>query len=196
MKFFNKEKNLISTIEGCKKNRRKDQETLYKDFFAYAMSIAIRYAHYNEEAHEIVNDSFMKVFNKIENYNSKHAFKSWFRTIVVNTSVDYYRKNGKLRLNAEIEQADRSNYSQEIIDSLTIDNILELLNELSDKQKVIFNLFEIEGYSHKEIAEMLEITETASRTTLTRAKKALRLLYFNHFEKDEEYNRYCIKQAH
>jgi RNA polymerase sigma-70 factor (ECF subfamily) len=194
--LFKKEKSLEDIIDDCKTNNRKAQEELYKQFFGYGMSIATRYAHCPDEAHEIVNDGFMKVFDKIDSYNTTYAFKSWFRAIVVNTAVDYYRKNGKYRLNTEIEQADRSEYSQEIIDSLTVDNILELLNSLSDNQRLLFNLFEIEGYSHKEIAQMLDITETASRTTLTRAKKALRDLYYNHFDKDETYSRHSLEQPY
>jgi RNA polymerase sigma-70 factor (ECF subfamily) len=192
--LFKKKENIEDIIAGCRKKQSKSQEALYKEYFGYAMSVALPYAHVPDEAHEIVNDSFMKVFDKIDSYKESHSFKSWFRAIVVNTAIDYYRKNGKYRLNTDVEQADRSEYSEEILDSLNLENILELLNGLSDNQRVIFNLYEIEGYSHREIAEMLDITETASRTNLTRAKKSLRVLYFNYFEQHEETDRYSIEQ--
>lgn len=192
--MFRKKNEIEDIIAGCRKKQSKSQEALYKQFFAYAMSVAIPYAHMPDEAHEIVNDSFMKVFDKIESYQQAHSFKSWFRAIVVNTAIDYYRKNGKYRMNTEVEYADRIEYSEEILDSLNLENILELLNGLSDNQRIIFNLFEIEGYSHREIAEMLEITETASRTTLARAKKTLRVLYYNYFDQHEKADRYSIEQ--
>ncbi len=185
MKIFDKKSELDKIIQGCKKANPKAQEKLYKHFFSYGMSIAIRYSYTIDEAHEILNDAYMKIFTKIEQFNAKHSFKSWFRVILVNTAVDYYRKNAKLRLHSEIEQSERSEYSEEIVDNLTVENLMDMLNELSEKQRMVFNLYEIEGYSHKEIAVLLNISETSSRTLLTRAKKILRGIYYERFEPDE-----------
>ncbi len=194
MGLLDKKTDIEQIISDCTKGKAKAQEKLYKQFFGYGMSIAMRYAYTTDEAHEIINDAYMKVFKNITHFNAKHSFKSWFRVIVVNTAVDYYRKNTKLRLNTEIEQLEKSEYSNEIIDKLSLEDILSMLTELPEKQRIVFNLFEIEGYSHKEIALMLEMSETASRTTLTRAKKLLRKLYIKHFENDESYVRQRLAQ--
>lgn len=188
MKIFKKEKDIDSIIRGCIKKQPKSQELLYKQFFSYGMSIAMRYCYTTDEAQEILNDAYMKIFNNITNFNPKHSFKSWFRVILVNTAVDYYRKNAKLRLHSEIEHSERSEYCEETVDNLTIENMMDMLNELSEKQRLVFNLYEIEGYSHKEIAIMINISETSSRTILTRAKKLLRDLYYERFEEKIGYN--------
>lgn len=155
---------------------------LYKHYYSYAMSVCLRYSRSRDEALEILNDSFMKVFDKIELYQEKLSFKAWFRRIIINTSIDYYRKNLKYQKHTEVEQAEGHQQSHTVIDQLSADDILALLGELPDQYRMVFNLYEIEGYAHKEIAEMLNIPEGTSRTVLTRAKKKLRALIQKHFD--------------
>ncbi len=161
-------------IERAKKGDPKSFEMLYKQYYGYAMSIALRYSNSRDEACEIVNDSFMKVFDKLPQYDIKNSFKGWFRRILVNTSIDYYRKNIKHLSVMNIEKAELESFEPEVIDHLSKEDILQLLRELPEMLRIVFNMYEIEGFSHKEIASQLDIPASTSRTYLARAKQKLR----------------------
>jgi RNA polymerase sigma-70 factor (ECF subfamily) len=165
------EKNII---QKAKNGDYKSIEMLYKHFYGYAMSIALRYSNSREEACEIVNDSFMKAFDKLSQYSFENSFKGWFRRILINTSIDYYRKNVKYFAVMDIEKAERETSDPEIIDQLSVNDILGLMRNLPDVLRLVFNMYEIEGYSHNEIGEVLGIPPSTSRTYLARAKKQLR----------------------
>lgn len=149
-------------------------EKLYKHFYGYAMSIALRYSKSREEACEIVNDSFMKAFDKLSQYSEESSFKGWFRRILINTSIDYYRKNVKYYADMEIEKAEHKVCDPGVVDDLSKEEILGVLRELPEILRIIFNMYEIEGYSHDEISGKLGIPSSTSRTYLARAKKKLR----------------------
>lgn len=161
-------------IEEAKKGKPKALEMLYKHFYGYAMSIALRYSNSREEACEIVNDSFMKAFDRLDQYSDSSSFKAWFRRIVINTAIDSYRKNLKHYAAMDIEKASAESYDPNIIDELSREDILLALRELPEVMRVIFNMYEIEGYSHNEIGEELQIPASTSRTYLARAKQRLR----------------------
>lgn len=161
-------------IQEAKNGDRKSIELLYKQFYGYAMSVALRYSNSREEACEIINDSFMKAFEKLGNYDPQNSFKGWLRRILINTSIDYYRKNSKHTAVMDIEKADAETLEADIIDRLSADDILGILRELPEILRIIFNMYEIEGYSHNEISEQLGIPSSTSRTYLARAKKKLR----------------------
>jgi len=173
--------NLNEIIQGCHEKNKKYQEILYKRFFGYALKVALIHNRDRENALEIVNDSFIKVFNQINKYDSSFPFRTWLGKIVVNTSIDRFRKNNR-NLNAEEETILVPDDAPGIITQLTAQDILKLLNLLPDIQRLVFNLFEIDGYNHEEISSILKIPENTSRVYLTRAKKRLRelfQLYFN-----------------
>jgi len=176
-------------IENCQnKNTLKAKESLYRHFYGYAMSISLRYASTENEAIMIVNDSFIKVFEHLDSYDSEYSFKSWLRKIIINTSIDKYRKEMK-RYQKEVSipvSSIPTNYA-DIISKLTAQDILRLLKELPEDQRLIFNLYEIEGYSHKEIAEKLDITASTSRSYLSRAKAKLRTLFNMNFKMKNEF---------
>lgn len=154
---------------------------LYKRFFGYALKVALIYNRNRENAIEIVNDSFVKVFNQIDKYDSSFSFKTWMGKIVINTSIDSFRKRNR-NPGAEEETILVPDEAPGILTQLTAQDILRLLNLLPDIQRLVFNLYEIEGYSHDEISGILKIPENSSRVYLTRAKKRLRelfQLYFN-----------------
>lgn len=175
--------NLIDDlVDGCKKKSLKSQEELYKHFFGYALSIGIRYIGDRNEGIEIVDDSFMKVFDKIETYNTDISFKAWLRKIVINTAIDKirgqeYNKNVRKLNGFDVLHKSDNNADCEV----NLQDMLCLLKKIQTQHKTVFNLFEIEGYNHKEIAEFLNIPESSSRTYLTRAKKELRTLYEKYF---------------
>lgn len=169
-------------LKGCIKGKSKSQESLYKQFYAYGMSICLRYAHNRDEAVEIMNDGFIKVFDNINKYNPDHSFKAWFRRILINTSIDYYRKNAKHYNHLDENMVDSELLDASLIDQLNVNDLMKLLNELPEQYRLTFNLFEIEGYSHQEIAGMLDIAVGTSRSNLARAKKILRQAFYEHYE--------------
>ncbi|MCH7408789.1 RNA polymerase sigma factor [Belliella sp. DSM 111904] len=161
-------------IQKAKEGDTKAIEMLYKHFYGYAMSIALRYSNSRDESCEIVNDSFMKMFDKINQYQESNSFKGWFRRIIVNTSIDYYRKTVKHYAAMDIEKVEMESLNPEVIDHLSKEDILKLLRELPEMLRIVFNMYEIEGYAHNEIGEKLGIPASTSRTHLARAKQCLR----------------------
>ena len=171
------DKEELNIVLNCKKGKNKYKESLYKYYYSFGISISLRYSYSKEECIEILNDSFIKVFDKIKSFDENQEFRAWFRRIIINTAIDYYRKNSKIKAFLDFE-------SDEIIESdaisrLSVEDILSLLNRLPEIYRITFNLYEIEGYSHEEIANILETTASTSRANLSRAKKMLREAYIN-----------------
>jgi len=163
-------------IRQCKKGSLRYQELLYKQFYGYAMGISLRYSLNRDDALEAVNDAFIKVFNAIGNYNSDRPFKAWLRTIVVNTAIDRRRKDLKFQVHTELDSASYVSSSAMATDNLQAQDILKVMEQLPAIQLTIFNLYEIDGYSHEEISQMLTIPPSSSRVYLSRAKEKLRTL--------------------
>lgn len=167
-------------ILGCKNNEDLNQKLLYKKYYGYVMAISLSYNPNREIAQEIVDDTFMKVFNTINKFDLNKSFKAWLRKITVNTAIDYLRKDKKFKYHLDIYECTHEMPSVEAIDLLTINDIHNLISKLPDILRVVFNLYEIEGYSHKEISERINIAESSSRTYLVRAKERLRELIINY----------------
>jgi RNA polymerase sigma factor (sigma-70 family) len=167
-------------IIGCKKAHVPAQEQLYKLFYGYAMGICLRYLINKDDALEAVNDAFIKTFKSIGTFREDADFKAWFRKILVNTALDYKRKN--MRFNQAIELTDNNHQTTYAsgIEKLSVKDILNLMKNLNELQHLVFNLYEIDGYSHKEISGLLNIPESSSRTYLSRAKQILQQLLITH----------------
>jgi RNA polymerase sigma-70 factor (ECF subfamily) len=163
-----------NVIKGCSRGDLKAQEDLCRQYYGYVMSIAMRFSSCHDNALEIANDSFLKIFRKIESYQIDKEFKTWVRKIVVNTAIDYYRKDKKNNSEISIEAAYNEPVDEDVNNNISAEELIKLINSLPVKYRYIFNLFEIEGYSHDEIAQQLGITASNSRANLTRAKKMLR----------------------
>ncbi|MEO3404585.1 RNA polymerase sigma factor [Mucilaginibacter sp. CAU 1740] len=161
-------------VRQCKKGSLKHQELLYKQFYGYAMGISLRYSLNRDDALEAVNDAFIKVFNAIGSYNTDKPFKAWLRTIMVNTAIDRRRKDLKFQLNVELDNAAPVRSNMGPVDNLNAQDILKMMVELPAIQRTIFNMYEIDGYDHEEIATMLNIPVSSSRVYLSRAKERLR----------------------
>jgi RNA polymerase sigma-70 factor (ECF subfamily) len=173
----NKEDNIELIIQGCIKKNVKSQEILYKKFFGYSLSVALIYNHQRSDALEVVNDSFVKVFSKIGKYDASKPFRGWLRKIVINTSIDKLRRSNKDHQFVEAEKFPIQDETPNSISNLAAQDIIEILNLLPHYHKTVFCLYEIEGYSHEEIAEQLGIPISSSRVYLTRAKQKLRELF-------------------
>jgi RNA polymerase sigma factor (sigma-70 family) len=161
-------------IRQCKSGSLKYQELLYKHFYGYAMGIGLRYCLNRDDAMEVVNDSFIKAFNSMNSYDTGKPFKAWLRTILVNTSIDRRRKDLKLQLNIDLDHAEPLHGRITVIDNLNAQDILTMMQDLPPIQLAIFNLYEIDGYNHDEIGQMLSIPASSSRVYLSRAKEKLR----------------------
>ena len=174
---------LENIIAECKNGNVLHQELLYKHFYGYALSICRLYTYSNDDAVSILNDSFLKVFSSIKKkeYNNNIPFKNWLRRILINTAIDNYRKNVKHYYHLEIENEEVIYTDSNVINDLTIKDILKLLDQLPEMHRIVFNLYEIQGFNHKEISEKLTIGESTSRVFLTRAKKKLRILIDKNF---------------
>lgn len=168
-------------VRRCAGGDIRSRELLYRRYFSFAMSICIRYAGDENQAMEIVNDSYMKVLDRISDYDHSRPFKSWYGKILVNTAIDNYRKNLKNKEHISIDTLTKTGESDpEIETELSVNDILTLYRYLPANYKITFNLFEIEGYSHEEIGRMMGVTASTSRSNLARAKKMLRELYMRH----------------
>ncbi len=170
-----KENNPTELLMASVKGDRKSQERLYKSFFSYAMAICMRYTRNKDEAIEVCNDGFLKVFLKGEQFDPKYPFKAWLKRIMVNTSIDFNRKNLKHTNHNDIETAYNisSNYAT-AEDKLGYDQLLILVQKLSPSYREVFNLFAIDGYSHEEISVLLNIPVGTSKSKLSRARESLR----------------------
>lgn len=163
-------------ISQCKKGNLKYQEMLYKHFYGFTMGIALRYCFNRDDAAEVVNDGFIKVFNTLNYYNMDKPFKAWLRTVMVNTAIDRRRKELKHQFNIDVDNAAPISSATYIIESLSAQDILKLVGTLPPVHRTVFNLYEIDGYSHDEIGKMIDIPASSSRVYLTRAKDKLRKL--------------------
>ena len=160
-------------IDSCKKGKRASQDELYKVMYSYGMSICLRYAHNKGEAHEILNDASLKIFKHLGQYNRTLSFKSWIRRIYINTAIDHYRRNLKHEKTLDISHAEMEQATASSLDLLSANEILAAVQQLSPVYRTTFNLCVIEGYKHNEVAEMLGITESTSRSNLAKARVKL-----------------------
>jgi RNA polymerase sigma factor (sigma-70 family) len=173
---------IVQIINGCKKNQREAQKTLYKIFYSYSMGICMRYSNSREDAVEIMNDGFMKIFTYIRKFDTKKAFLPWLRKIMINNSIDHFNKYKRQLDETELAEAIEQTINSSVIDSISYDEMLELVRKLPPAYRVVFNLIAIEGYKHHEVAELLGISIGTSKSNYARAKKKLQEFLFPHFE--------------
>lgn len=170
-------------LKGCRKRRRESQKELYEMFYAYGMSITLRYADSRDEAVQILNDAFMKVFENIRKYNEHEPFKPWLRQIIVNTAINHFHKNKRIRgLEFLEESGDELSTGESIISGINYNEIIELVQRLTPAYRTVFNLYVIEGYKHDEIADKLEISVGTSKSNLSKAKRNLRTMLENNLK--------------
>ena len=161
-------------IDGCIRGDRRAQRRLY-DLYAKRMAaLCMRYCGDYEVALDLMHDGFIKLFTHIESYSGQGFFEAWMRKIFVNTALEYLRKNDALRDSSDIEE-DIQIMSPEpsAIDQLSANEIMALIQELPTGFRTVFNLYVIEGYSHAEIANILQINESSSRSQFSRARSIL-----------------------
>lgn len=163
-----------SLLDGCKKGDRKAQESLYKALASKMMGVCMRYAKDTFEAEDILQMGFVKVFQKVTEFRSDGSFEGWIRRIMVNTAIETYRKNLRSLNVVDIDEVYDQPQSTFDMGKLELDDLMKLVQQLSNGYRIVFNMYAIEGYSHKEIAKELGISEGASKSQLSRARAILK----------------------
>lgn len=144
-------------------------------FYAYGMSITLRYADTREQGAAILNDAFMKVFDNIKSFDTDRPFKPWLRKIIINTAINHYHKNKKSREWSESDFNENNIPKAEtIISGISYREIIDMVQQLTPAYRTVFNLHVIEGFTHEEIAEKLDIAVGTSKSNLSKAKRNLR----------------------
>ncbi|MDX2247021.1 MAG: RNA polymerase sigma factor [Bacteroidia bacterium] len=174
MKRFSKNETEEEILRGCKKNDPSKQKVLYHLYYGYAMGIALRFAHNQEDAQEILQDSFIKAFRSMDQFDLNLSFKKWFRKIVVYTAIDKFRQQEKQIPSVDITYLADVVVNEDALDMLSEEELLRMIQHLSPGYRMVFNLYVIDGFTHKEIAEQLEITEGTSKSNLAKAKMKLK----------------------
>lgn len=161
-------------IEGCRKGDRRAQKELYDTYSRKMMGVCLRYVDDRETARDLLQDGFVKVFTGLDSYAGSGSFEGWMRRIFVNCALEYLRRSDVLREATDLENtAELIHPDSSAISDLSAAELMQLVSELPTGFRTVFNMFAIEGYSHKEIGEMLGITESTSRSQYTRAKQLL-----------------------
>lgn len=162
-------------LKGCEARDRKSQEQLYRAFYGFAMGVCLRYCKTGEEAREVLNDGFLKVFNKIESYDPSLSFRAWFKRILINTSIDHYRANSKHYQHYDLDTVTGHYQEEETpLDKISHEELLKKVQLLPPAYKMAFNLFVIDGLTHDEISKKLGISVGTSKSNVTRAREFLR----------------------
>lgn len=156
-------------IEGCISNHPESQKALFNLFSSKMLAVCLRYVSNRAEAEDILQDGFIKVFGKIGSFKNEGSLEGWIKRIMVNTALDQLRKNKKLLINELDENWDVMD-DRESSDSLEAKDLMKLVQSLPNGFRTVFNLYAIEGYSHKEIGEILGINESTSKSQYSRAR--------------------------
>ena len=176
-------------VGACALNSRESQKIIYNSFYGYAMAICDRYTNNQEDAVEILNDGFLKIFREIHHYKPAYAdvvssFKGWLRKIMVYTAIDHFRKNHKHQMVTDLDNVvyQVPAMSEDAVEKITYEEIIRSIQDLSPAYRTVFNLFVIEGLSHEEIANKLEISVGTSKSNLSKARRQLQKILFKQNE--------------
>jgi len=175
MMFLEQKYPIEDLIKRCKSGERKAQELLYKIFATKMLGVCCRYATDKMEAEDMMQNGFIRVFQKIDDYRGEGSFEGWIRRIMVHSSIEYYRKHNKMMQLVDLDDVvHEPSVNPLATASLAAKDLMALIQQLSPGYRIVFNLFAIEGYSHKEIAAIVGITEGASKSQLSRARSILK----------------------
>ncbi len=185
---FSNSKSVERIIKGCLRGERKYQKLLYQSFYGKMLAVCMRYSTDASEAQDILHDGFIKVYSKLDAYEYKGSFEGWIRRIIVNNAIDFVRNKKNFIVNigdeSNIDNLNKKTSDEEELKDITkmkAEVIIKMIQKLSPAYRTVFNMYVIEEYSHKEIAEQLNISIGTSKSNLAKAKIKLRKLF-------EEYN--------
>jgi len=164
---------LDQLIYNCKKNNTKAQSELYKLFSGKLFSTCLKYSRNYAEAEDNLQDAFVTIFKKIEQYKNKGSFEGWLKRITINTALQCYRSQGVFEIIND-ENIEDETVTIEDDNDISIDYLLKIIQELPDRYRLVFNLYVLDGYSHSDIADLLKITTGTSKSNLARARQILK----------------------
>ncbi|MFC2097420.1 RNA polymerase sigma factor [Bacteroidota bacterium] len=167
------EEKIVDILRGCKAGNRMAQEKLYNTFSAKLFGVCLRYTKDITEAEDVLQDGFLKIYNNISQYREKGSFEGWMRKIIINTALERYRKQNLLFPVSEIYESNDFIKYDNLISDISANELLKIIQQLPPRYKLVFNLYAIEGYKHKEVAEKLGITTGTSKSNLARARYIL-----------------------
>ncbi len=166
-------------IKGCLEGNKEIQKMLYQRYASTMLGVCFRYFNDRDEAEDALQEGFIKVFTNLGSFRNEGSLEGWIRRIIVNTSLNMIRNHLKFQFHTDIDEADYLiKDDADVISDLTREEMLRMLRELPPGYKLVFNLYEIEGYSHKEIADMMGISVSTSKTQLLKARKWLQKRLF------------------
>lgn len=169
------QKSILETdlVKACKRQDARAQRMLYDKYSPSMLGLCRRYVRGELEAEDVMINGFMKVFSKIESFEDKGSFEGWMKRIMINEALGYIRRNKAMYLETDIEAADKEPDYDKLSTAMEAKDLLKMISELPSGYRTIFNLHAIEGYSHREIAELLGINENTSKSQLSRARMHL-----------------------
>lgn len=173
-------------INGCIEGNRRMQEELYRRFSPRMYAVCLRYAGSTEEAEDILQEGFIKIFKKLDSFRNEGSFEGWIRRIFVNTAIEHFRRKRYLQPVTEKEENTLEGNYLSVLDNLAERDIMELVQQLSPGYRTVFNMYVVEGYTHKEIGDMLGISEGTSKSQLSRAKVILQDMVRKFVEKESQ----------
>lgn len=160
-------------VKNCLKGEKLSQRQFYDLYARKMMGVCLRYANDVEDAEDFLQEGFVKVFEKLSTYEFKGSLEGWVRRIIINTILDKLRKQGKENFTEHIDLANSLEETSSVIQQLNAKELLKIIRELPVGYRTVFNLYAIEGYQHNEIAKMLNISESTSKSQLIKAKEQL-----------------------
>jgi RNA polymerase sigma factor (sigma-70 family) len=163
-------------IKGCVRRERSAQKQLYDTFSSKMYALCCRYVKDSMEAEDVLVTAFTKILDRIDQFKGDGSFEGWIRRVVVNEALTYLRRNRSMYVETELEAADRDPDYQHLSDHLEAEDLLNMIQELPAGYRMVFNLYAIDGFSHKEIADQLNISENTSKSQLSRARVFLQKL--------------------
>ena len=173
-------------IRGCIEGERKMQEELYQRYASKMFGVCLRYAGNTEEGEDILQEGFIKVFKKIGSFRGEGSFEGWVRRIFVNTAIEHFRRKTYLQPITEREEETVKGDYTSVLDTLAEKDIINLVQQLSPGYRTVFNMYVVEGYTHKQIGDILGISEGTSKSQLSRAKSILQDLVRKHIDKHKQ----------
>ena len=171
MGIKSKEQNIV---DRCLQGDQKAHKQLYQTYSDKMFAVCLRYGSGRQDAEDILQDGFIKVFKNLERFQFKGSFEGWIRRIIVNSAIEHYRKNVKWKYTEDAQEVHIASTEIGIIQTLKANDLMNLVQKLPVGYRTVFNLFVVEGYSHQEIAEMLGVSESTSKTQLFKARAALK----------------------
>ena len=172
-------------VERCALNNRESQKKLYTSFYGYAMAVCDRYTNNQDDAVEILNDGFLKVFKEIYRYKPAYtdvvsSFKGWLRKIMVYTAIDHFRKNHKHQFTTDLDNGvvQVASHAEDALDRISYEEIIRSIQDLTPGYRTVFNLFIIEGFTHEEISDKLGISIGTSKSNLAKARRQLQKILY------------------